>query len=141
MIYNEKNIDLFKTDSKFVLAHCVSVDCKMGAGIASSFRSRFPEMPDFCLLEKPKVGEAVLYEGERKVFNLFTKKYFHHKPTYYDLTMALESMKSQSLAMGIKNIAMPKIGSGLDRLNWLKVAPIIISTFRDTDIEILVCVL
>ena len=36
-------------------------------------------------------------------------------------------------------IAMPKIGSGLDRLNWQDVEQIIKDVFADTDVEILVC--
>ena len=40
---------------------------------------------------------------------------------------------------GINKIAMPMIGCGLDKLNWDKVSQIIKETFKDTDIEILVC--
>ena len=36
-------------------------------------------------------------------------------------------------------IAMPKIGCGLDQLNWQDVEGIIREVFADTDIEILVC--
>ena len=35
---------------------------------------------------------------------------------------------------------MPLIGCGLDKLKWGKVRKIIIDTFNDTDIEILVCI-
>jgi hypothetical protein len=34
---------------------------------------------------------------------------------------------------------MPKIGYGLDRLQWGKTKEIIQEVFKDTDIEILVC--
>lgn len=37
-------------------------------------------------------------------------------------------------------IAKPKIGCGLDKLEWSKVKAIIEEVFADTDIEILVCV-
>jgi len=39
----------------------------------------------------------------------------------------------------IKFIAMPKIGCGLDRLQWGMVREIITEVFNDLDIEILVC--
>ena len=40
----------------------------------------------------------------------------------------------------IKKLAMPKIASGLDRLDWDKVSSIIREVFRDADIEIMVCI-
>ena len=42
---------------------------------------------------------------------------------------------------GITKVAMPRIGCGLDRLNWDDVRPMIEEIFKDMDIEILVCVL
>ncbi len=40
-----------------------------------------------------------------------------------------------------KYLAMPKIGCGLDKLQWSKVREIICDVFKDVDIEILVCYL
>lgn len=40
----------------------------------------------------------------------------------------------------VTKLAMPKIGCGLDILEWNKVSEIIKDVFKDTDIEILVCV-
>lgn len=37
-------------------------------------------------------------------------------------------------------LAMPRIGCGLDRLEWAKVKKIIKATFANTDVEILVCI-
>ena len=50
-------------------------------------------------------------------------------------------MKEIVIMNNIKFIAMPKIGCGLDRLQWDKVKEIIINTFKDIDLEILVCYL
>ena len=49
-------------------------------------------------------------------------------------------MKEDMVATGVKKIAMPKIGCGLDRLNWNIVRSIIKEVFEDTDIEILICI-
>lgn len=38
-------------------------------------------------------------------------------------------------------LAIPKIGSGLDRLEWEKVRILIHQVFADTEIEIVVCFL
>lgn len=40
-----------------------------------------------------------------------------------------------------KYLVIPLIGAGLDRLDWDKIQEIIIKTFKDTEIKILVCYL
>ena len=48
-------------------------------------------------------------------------------------------MRDQCENLNITKLAMPKIGSGLDRLDWEKVKEIIQDVFDDSDIEILIC--
>ena len=45
-------------------------------------------------------------------------------------------MKEHAVNNQVKNIAMPKIGCGLDRLEWNNVRKLIIDTFSDTAITI-----
>lgn len=56
------------------------------------------------------------------------------------ITRALGYTRSIAIDEEVKKIAMPKIGSGLE-LQWNKVSEIIQEVFKDTDIEILVCVI
>ncbi len=139
MNFKQVNGDLFSADTGSIMAHCISSDCVMGAGIALEFSRRFPNIKEHCLSLKPKVGDALFYHnGNRGVFNLVTKKYYHHKPTYYDLERSLVAMKGQLSARGAVCVAMPKIGCGLDRLNWHKVSSIISSIFSDDDVDIVI---
>ena len=55
--------------------------------------------------------------------------------------MTLEELKSCCVRNDIFYIAMPKIGCGLDKLEWSKVKAIIEEVFAGTDIEILICYL
>ena len=57
------------------------------------------------------------------------------------LHKALEDMRRQCEEYGIKKLAMPKIGCGLDRLSWDEVESIIFDVFNDCDIEIVICYL
>jgi hypothetical protein len=50
-------------------------------------------------------------------------------------------MKGLCLQEGITKVAMPRIGCGLDRLQWGIVREIILEVFEDTDLEIVICVL
>jgi len=129
-------MNLFDVGSDYYLAHCVSYDFALGAGIAKEFEARFG------LRSKLKKCScygryAILIDH---VFNLVTKDCYWHKPTYFALRQALEDMKRQCASLNIKKIAMPKIGCGLDRLSWSQVSKIIQEVFDDTDIEILICI-
>jgi len=138
IIYNEKKQDLFQVPERYYLAHCISSDYALGAGIAVQFEKRFDlrrQLKEHGHVDHPdciKVG---------RVFNLITKELYWHKPTYGTVREALMKMKAMAIDEGITYIAMPTIASGLDRLMWARVREIIIDVFRDTDIEILVCVL
>jgi len=134
----EKKMNLFEVPKEYKLAHCISSDCEMGAGIAVEFQKRFKLK--IYLLSLPKEQRrhpnSIYVNG---VFNLITKKFYYNKPTIESLTEAVIVMKNQALLLDIHKIAMPKIGCGLDRLQWGKVREIIQEVFNDTDIEILVC--
>ena len=74
------------------------------------------------------------------VFNLVTKDKYWNKPTYSTLQGALEDMRNQIQVLQVKKLAMPCIGSGLDRLEWVKVRRMIKEIFNNVDIEIVVCI-
>lgn len=138
MVYEEKYEDLFNINfDEYTPAHCISADCKMGAGIAVPIKKKFKlgEIKQIDpLILRP--GVAIYYHN---VYNLITKEKYWHKPTYNTMAAALVSMYYHAIEHGINKIAMPKIGSGLDRLSWPKVRELIKDIFKDTDIEILVC--
>ena len=131
--------DLFTMPQGYYLAHCISADFALGAGIAKAFDNvyniRFKLFRNFDDYEYHG-GDALLIDN---VFNLVTKKKCYHKPTYDSLREALEMMKEQIDFLSITKLAMPKIGCGLDRLEWTKVYDIICEVFDDMDIEIVIC--
>lgn len=138
MLYKEEKRDLFSVSCDYYLAHCISRDAKMGAGIAKEFVKNYPRLRD---LQSNwhmniEVGGCMFY-GE--IFNLVTKERYWEKPTYDTLIQSLQAMKLLAKSNKIKRIAIPKIGCGLDKLEWKVVREIIKATFWETDIEILVC--
>jgi hypothetical protein len=131
--------DLFTAPQGYYLAHCISADFALGAGIAKKFdevyNMRFKLFREYDMYEY-EGGDALPIDN---VFNLVTKKKCYHKPTYDSVRAALECMKDQMEMLAITKLAMPKIASGLDRLNWDEVYDIICEVFEDTDVEILIC--
>lgn len=143
MTITEKKINLFTLDStEYTFAHCISADCKMSAGIAVPMKEKFRlhTMWDVykraSSLDSFKVGRCIVYN---KVCNLITKERYFHKPTYDSLTATLIEMKEYVVDNKISKIAMPKIGCGLDKLQWGEVKSILEDIFKDTNVEITVC--
>lgn len=86
----------------------------------------------------PVGGVAVLARQDRFVYYLITKEHYYDKPTYQTLSQSLEAMRNNILLEDVKHLAMPKIGCGLDGLQWSKVKDLIEEVFRDVDVEITV---
>lgn len=131
--------DLFTVPQGYYLAHCISADFALGAGIAKTFDNLYNmryKLFSFYDNYQFSGGDALVIDN---VFNLVTKNKCYHKPTYQSLREALETMKSIMADLEITKLAMPRIGSGLDRLNADMVYDIICEVFEDTDVEILIC--
>jgi hypothetical protein len=134
-----ENRDLFTVPHGYYLAHCISADFALGAGIAKVFdevyNMRFKLFREYDMF-KYEGGDALLIDN---TFNLVTKPKCYHKPTYDSLREALVEMREQMDMLSVTKLAMPKIGCGLDRLDWARVYDIICEVFENTDVEILIC--
>lgn len=134
-----ENRDLFTVPQGYYLAHCISADFALGAGIAKTFDEvynmrfkLFREYDNYVY----EGGDALLIDN---TFNLVTKPKCYHKPRYEAVREALETMRDIMEMNATMKLAMPKISSGLDKLSWDKVFEIIQEVFEDTDVDILIC--
>lgn len=151
MTINEEKRELFTVPQGYYLAHCISGDYTLGAGIAKQFDVNYnmkfklkkqfeipiDQMRNTYIYDK-YVGNALLVDN---VFNLVTKARCYHSPTYEDLESALIDMKEKMEMLDVTKLAIPQLSCGLDRLEWSKVKELIEDVFEDTDVEILVCIL
>ncbi len=134
-----ENRDLFTVPQGYYLAHCISADFALGAGIAKTFDNVYDmrhKLFAFYDGYEYRGGDALVVDN---VFNLVTKSRCFKKPTYDSLRESLEAMRDVMDELFITKLAMPKVGCGLDRLNWDNVYDIICEVFEDTDVEILIC--
>ncbi len=143
MMFREEKGDLFAGEilSNYALCHCISSDFALGAGIAKAFagmgvkkqlQERYPKQwqgRGYCLMTETN-GVTV--------GNLVTKQRYFHKPTLETLRQSLEDFREQIFELDLPNIAMPKIGCGLDKLRWEDVREVIQKVFGETGIEIIV---
>lgn len=146
LTYKEEQRDLFGVGPKYALCHCISADFGMSGGIVVLFNRIF-DMKNRMMKYHLKEGVVkwdtigtgyVIQEG--MVFNLVTKRNVYEQPNYKDLKAALLEMKKLCKKQGIKKLAMPQIGCGIDGLEWNKVSALVKDIFKDMDMEILVCI-
>ncbi|KAJ8945546.1 hypothetical protein NQ318_020392 [Aromia moschata] len=142
-VTREEPRDLFQTPADFCLAHCVAADLRMSRGIALTFKKAFGQLEEL-RRQRPEVGRvlqitAAEQEKERSVFYLVTKQLLHHKPTYQTVWDTLVELRDVLLSQSISSLAIPKIASGLDGLDWRVIRSMLEVLFRFTGIEILVC--
>ena len=128
--------DLFSTLPNTSLGHCVSMDFHMSRGIAQIFKHKFGKV-QFLKSQIQKVGQcAVLHEGNRYIFYLVTKSHYFMKPSYHTLEQALRSMRTHMELYDVRDLSIPALGSGLDKLEWVQVKHIIHKVFSHTNIHI-----
>jgi len=123
MYVTEIKRDLFSSEEKYALAHCVAKDFKMGAGIAVAFSKKY-EHGRYLRQLDAKVGDTIICRTNtgREIAYMVTKEISSRLPNpsnaYDDMRQALLNLFNNVQS---KYIAMPRIGCGLERLDWKKV--------------------
>ena len=140
------NVFALPADRNIAYAHCIANDGKYGAGIAPIFINQIFDSGAFVknllkenhweghgwsLCFNHRNGEYNLLEAE-----LITKEHTYEKPTYDTISEALKALVYQCGEYQINTLRIPKIGCGLDKLDWDKVSDIIKHVFKDTLIDI-----
>jgi hypothetical protein len=122
------------------IAHCISSDLHQSAGVARVVclkrtynRPSTWGMPGSAKQPQPHLLGTVLVNVNPQlpselVFNLITKLHYFHHGDYPHLRLALCALRHEIITRNLHVLAIPKIGCGLDRLNW----PIVLKMLRDT---------
>ena len=119
------------------IAHGVSPNDNFGQGLALSLRERWPAMyKDFrhyCHTAHPKTGELWVWAGAdgKRIVNLMTQEaaYGHgERPgeaTVPNVNHALRALARLIEAEQITSIALPRLATGVGRLQWEQGRPLI----------------
>lgn len=67
-----------------------------------------------------------------------TKTYYYQKPVYEDLESSLRAMLKECRSHDVTKVAMPRIGCGLDGLEWDEVSKIIENVFLGANMDVTV---
>lgn len=122
-----------------VIVHGCNCHCAMSAGIARQIRSQFPEAFAADAATKPgdrrKLGAFSSVEIDRKgcrfwIVNAYTQYDFDGSGPLVEYDAVRRVMKAIRERFSGRRIGYPKIGAGLARGDWSKIAAII-----DTELD------
>ena len=123
------------------IGHCISADARMSKGFADFLSHRIPGLRSTCRKAKLFMGQVFPFwdsTGKRYIYNLVTKERYCDKPNLSTLSKTLEAMKIHASTNGVSTIAIPKLGCGLDQMNWQEVVKLLRDIFAYADVQIAV---
>ena len=114
------------------IGHCISADARMSEGFADFLSHRIPGLRSTCRKARLLMGQVYHFwdsTGKRYIYNLVTKERFCDKPNLSTLSKTLKAMKIHASTNGVSTIAIPKLGCGLDQMNWQEVVKLLRDIF------------
>lgn len=128
--------DILRCPPSMSIAHCVSRDGKMGAGLARTLQNRFNLRGDFLQARREVGGAVALRRGQRFIVNLITKDRFFHLPTAEHFEQSIHNLRKFIICNNLKHIAVPELGAGLDKMELNLVIKILKTVFKNDQIAI-----
>ena len=138
IVYGNENSILEQPNS---IGHCISTDAQMSKGFAQFHSERIPRLRRVCRRAnnlKDQVFSFCDSSSRRYIYNLVTEEKYSDKADLPTLATTLENMQAHATMHGVSTIAMPKIGCGLDQMNWQDLFKILGNVFASSDIQIVV---
>ena len=138
IIYGTEDSIFYQPNS---IGHCISADARMSKGFADFLSHRIPGLRSTCRKAKLFMGQVFPFcdsTGKRYIYNLVTKERFCDKPNLPTLSKTLEAMKIHASMNGVSTIAIPKLGCGLDQMNWQEVVKLLRDIFAYADVQLVV---
>jgi len=138
--------DMFQAPEVEAYAHGCNLTGVMGAGIARSFRSRYPRMfkhyQALCGADKLQLGDVLVYRDEndgRYVFNIMSQPrpgpFANPEAIVEGLRFVRGFVEAKDGA--IRTVALPAIGTGLGGLESLSMVKKIERVLRPSRIQFL----
>lgn len=130
MVTYLKEGNIFNIPGVSNYAHGCNCAGAMGKGIAVQFKEKFPEMylqyKKLCRSGTFTLGEVFMYNyGDGRVFNLGTQQSWTTKAEISAVNVAIGKMLQLAAENQVTQIALPKIGAGLGKLDWESVKRVI----------------
>ena len=138
IVYGNENSILEQPNS---IGHCFSADAQMSEGFGQFLSERVRRLRRTCRRANLLKDQAFPFwdsSSRRYIYNLVTKEKYSDKADLQTLAATLESLQFHATMHGVSTIAIPKLGCGLDQMNWQDVVKLLRDIFAYSDIQIVV---
>lgn len=114
--------DIFHNSSPRALAYGCNAVGTRGRGMSAELYDRWPELYQqyrtYCATSGHLGGCFSWQGGPHTVFGLVIQKTWKTKPDLVAIRVALSSMITQAQDLGVDEVAIPRIGTGLHGIDW-----------------------
>ena len=125
------NGDIFKSKCE-ALVNPVNIKGIMGKGLALAFKTKYPahfeNYKRACQNGEMTTDKVLAYQeiNGPMIICLATKADWRDSSKMEYISAGLDDLVNQIKALGIRSVAIPKLGCGLGGLDWNKVRPFIV---------------
>lgn len=132
------NGDIFKSKCE-ALVNPVNIKGIMGKGLALAFKTKYPahfeNYKRACQNGEMTTDKVLAYQeiNGPMIICLATKADWKDSSKIEYVSAGLDDLVKQIETLGIRSIAIPKLGCGLGGLDWDKVRPLIIEKLSSLD--------
>ena len=132
------NGDIFNTECE-ALVNPVNIKGVMGKGLALAFKTKYPahfaNYQRACKSGEMTTDKVLAYQeiNGPMIICLATKADWRDSSKLEYVSAGLDDLANQIKALGIRSVAIPKLGCGLGGLDWGKVRPLIVEKMSVID--------
>lgn len=132
------NGDIFKSQCE-ALVNPVNIKGVMGKGLALAFKTKYPahfeNYKRACQNGEMTTDKVLAYQeiNGPMIICLATKADWKDSSKIEYVSAGLDDLVKQIETLGIRSIAIPKLGCGLGGLDWNKVRPLIVEKLSALD--------
>ena len=130
--------DLLNLDSNYAIALCIAGDCAMSDGLAKKIKETFGSITDDNK-NIHEIGHIIKQESNDKtILHVITKQESAKKPTWKHFKKSMYNLAKKCEELQIKQLALPKLGTGLDGLEWAKIMKVLKHAFQSSQTTVTV---
>ncbi|KRK05194.1 ADP-ribose glycohydrolase OARD1 isoform X2 [Drosophila yakuba] len=134
----ESKLDIFHAPQTHSLAHAVESSFTAERGtLAWQFALIYGDVDELRQRRVSRGNCAVLEHNARFIYYLVTKSSLYEASTYDDVQSALICMREHMREHGVTKLAIPRLGCGIDRLDWLRVRSLLDLVFAEDSVDII----
>ncbi len=135
--------DIFADPSLPAYAFGCTTQGKLDAGIAVAFKKRFPRLEDeygtLCSEGRFHLGDTFVFvDGEKTVYGLALQAHWKARAKLAALERSMARVVELATNAHVTRIGIPRIGTGLGGLEWLRVKSVLTKVSEGSRVELVV---